>query len=327
MSQSEYTVTDFIANVHGRIERNIKGENPEMQKIFFDRRKFAQHLSYRAARESAAIAKVPGMGGTEAYTERMQQSVDNMHRGRRYAIPEGDPLFGNYGTSSTEHTTGKQLYLVDLTVAEKKLVAWLKNSATLQSVVAEGEMWCYTQLEPNTRVLNFFPEFRTKIWDIVDGQTDNSFEAPWREECVIECVDQIEKTGGDRIQTNTATLDQHGIEGDLLQADPEEVLSKVIDREKSNPSSIAGCLSLMEQMLSIAALEKNKDVIKEIARRWQELNHHHNLAACDHPVGGLVGLMAKCAAENIDMLQFWMGARPITEESTDESPLSVAPDA
>jgi len=310
MSQSEHTVTDFVTNVHGRIERNIKGEDEDMKRIFSDRRKFAQHLSFRAARESAAIAKVPTMGSTDAYLERMQQSVDQMNRSQRFGIPEGDPLYGKYGTAAKERTTGKTLFLMDLTIQEKKLVAWLKKPEVLKSIMGGGEMWRYTELDPQTRVLNFFPEFRAKIWDIVDGQTDNSFDAEWREGCVVECVDQIEKTAGDRIMGLAESLDRHGIEGDLLQADPAEVLTKVIDKEMHKPASIQGCLSLMEQMLSIAALEKNIGTITAIASRWQDLNKQHNLAACDHPAGGLAGLTAKCAAENIDMLKFWMGARP-----------------
>lgn len=310
LRESKFTVTDFISNVRGRLERNINTEDPAMKRIFSDRWKLAQHIAFRSVRDSASVAKVPGLGGKDAYTEWMQRSVEQMHKAKRFGIPQGDPLFGKYGTATREKTTGDTLYLVDLTALEKKLVQWLQNPDIAQKVFGGGEMWRYAEAASSVGTVTYASEFRTKIWDIVAGQTDESLDAPWREECVGLCIDQLDSFGGDRMMAKTDILDKVGIAGDLLSADPQEVLTKVIDTQIHNPASVEACFALMEQMVAMAAEAKNDTLIQEIAKRWGRGFSSHDLACCDYPAAGVAGLTAKCAVENIGMLKQWMAVRP-----------------
>ncbi len=313
--QVEFTVTDFVADIRGRLERSIKRQDDGMGRIFKDRRIFSQSFAYSTAQYSASWIKTGY--GREAYEERMHSAVDMMRRARRFAITQGDPLYGNYGKLSKDLGTGQSLYLNDLTGPEKKLVAWLHNEGNMSTVLFDQELSRYTQADPSLRCVRYSFDLRKKIWDIVDRQDNNGLDQKWREECVDMCIDQLIKMAGERQQATVDELVGGQTSGDVLSMDAQKVIDTYIRPNIHEKEKAVQSLSLLEQMFAVASEEKDIDRIKLLVGEWNDILRTHDIAPNQRPTGGVAGLTIVCAAEKIQGIKEWLGPKP---ETTEPSP-------
>ncbi|MAE68387.1 MAG: hypothetical protein QF793_01000 [Candidatus Peribacteraceae bacterium] len=308
-SQEEFTVTDFVADIRGRLERSIKRQNKEMGRIFKDRRIFSRSFAYSTAQYSASWIK-PGCG-MGVYEERMYSAVDMMRKSRRFAITQGDPLYGgDYGTLSSDRNTGQSLYLNDLTVPEKELVAWLHDTGNMSAVLSDQELNRYTQVDSSLQCISYAVDLRKKIWEIIDCQDNNGFDQQWRGECVDMCIDQLLTMAEDRQQSTIDDLVGEQTSGKVHSMGAQEVIDTYIRPNMHEKEKAVQSLSLLEQMFAVASEEKDIDRIIMLVEVWNEILRTHDIASNQRPTGGVAGLTIKCAAENIQGIKEWLGPKP-----------------
>lgn len=307
-------MTDFVADIRGRLERSIKRQDNDMGKIFKDRRIFARSFAYSTAQYSASWIK--SGYGREAYEERMHRAVDMMKRAKRFAITKGDPLYGNYGKLSKDLVTGQSLYLNDLTVPEKELVAWLHDTGNMSSVLSDQELNRYTQRDPSLQCIEYATDLRKKIWGIVDCKDDNDSDTQWRDECVEMCIDQLLRMADERQQSTVDALVGGQISGDVLSMDAQEVIDTYIRPNIHDKIKAVQSLSLIEQMFMVASEANDVDSIVLLVEVWNKILSTHDIAANERPTGGVAGLTIKCAAERIHGIKEWLGPKPESMEST-----------
>lgn len=318
-NETDLTVPDFVNDVRGRLERSIGRADKGMGQIFKSRRVFAQAFSYKAARNSANLVK--SGYGVETFMEHMQHGAGMMHKAKRIGFPKGDPLYGKYGSPSQDRSSGQSIYLQDLTGPERKLASWLKDPSTIEEVFSDSELRRYTAKDPATRCVFYAIDLRKKLWKIIGDESDNNFDASWRDECVGACIDHL-------IALTEKRQDQHvediiGQDGatEALSMNASDAIEKYVRPQTLNRETAIKSLSLLEQMFVIAAENGDLDEIQIILQMWNEITQAQEIAPNSRPSGGVAGLTIKCRAENIPGVIDWLGPNPTAPSS------SAAPDA
>lgn len=304
----KFAPIDFIADVRGRMERSMKRQDPEMARIFKDRRILAQSFSYRIARDTASIAKTGY--GADTCKEFLSGTVDMMHRAQRMGIPQGDPLYGNYGMASKEHTTGRTIYLNDLTIPEKKLVAWLNTPEVFDAVFSDSELTKYMERSPGIRYVSYATDLRKKIWQTLGDAPVSEFQNEWRGDCVDLCIDEILKIRAARQQSDVDALVGDEMSGKILAMDTDDVVRDHITPVLHDKEKGMQALSVLEQLFVVAADQKDLERMQRLVGTWNAITEKHDIAPNERPSGGLAALMVKCAFENSEGVKHFLGPKP-----------------
>lgn len=304
-SRSEYSIPDFVGDVRGRITKVIDRSDSAMGRIWKERKILPQTFSYRIARDSANIVKTGY--SQDDFLQFMKETLGVMKRCQRYGIPSGDPLFGKYGVCSKEHSSGQPIYLNDLTSSEKQLVNWLLEGSRFRDLMHNEEFAHYTSRSPETHFVLFSPDFRKKMWGVLDGVVTD--DESWRKKCVNLAVDELFKIGGVTQQSRANELTKD-LAYDPLTVDPRKAMNDVIQPNISNAEKKDACFALMEQLMAVAATEHNLENLRAVIDVWNTLMGIHNIASCERPTGGLAAVIAKCAGDSANEVQRWLGPQP-----------------
>ncbi|MCA9370674.1 MAG: hypothetical protein KC680_01790 [Candidatus Peregrinibacteria bacterium] len=305
LRETPFAVTDFIADIRGRLERSISRANPAMGRIFQSRRKLAQAFSYRAARDSACFAKTGY--GKEEYVNFMQGTLDVMHRAKRMGIPEGDPQFGNIGTSSKEHTSGRPIFLVDLTADEKKLVDWLKRRENITSVFDDDELRKYVSRYPSTRYVLYATRLRQNITEVLQAVPDMSLDEEWREACVDLCINEMITIGEENQQKALAGIVDDDPGESYLSAEPQNVIDHYVAPRRGDATALRSCLSLLERVFAAKASEGDLEAMQAYVQEWNTITKKLDIAPNERATGGIASLAITCAAEQPSEIRRWLG--------------------
>lgn len=301
---SEYSVADFVCDVRQQIESCLARLEPSMGTIFRGRKIFAQALSYRVARQSASVAKVGY--SSDAFTAFIQEALAIMHACRRFGIPQGDPLYGKYGSAARDLRMGQTIYVNDLTVQEKQLVRWLHDEDGVRALLQQPEFAHYASRSPETRFALYAPDFRRKMGEILEGVDDDGNDEGWRDACLDLATDELIKVGGETQQQRVNDLTE-GLPYDPLAVDPRRAITDLITPRLADPEKKDAHFALLEQLIVVAAMRRKLDDLLAIVDVWNRLMAIHNVAPCERPTGGLAAVVAKCAVEPAEAVRGWLG--------------------
>lgn len=290
---SEYSVADFTCDVRQRMETVLAKMEPSMGKIFRERKILAQVLSCHIARHSATIAKV-GYSPDE-FTTFIQGTLATVHECRCFGIPQRDPLHGKYRPR-------------DLTAPEKELVRWLHEENRMPAVLRRPEFSHYASRSPETQFVLYATDFRRKMTKIFEETNDDGDDEGWRKACIDLAIDELIKVGGEIQQRHVNDL-TNGLLYDPLDEDPRRSITDLITPNLADPEKQHAHFALLEQLIVVAATQRNLDDILAIVDVWNRMMTIHDVAPCERPTGGLAAIVAKCAVEPAEAVRGWFGPK------------------